>query len=199
MIDIEDISFENVLEEGFGFMTEQIEDKKEDKTQSLFPILPVRDMVMFPKIIMPITAGREKSIMLLKEAYRNNQSVGIISQKTSKKEEPSEDDLFSVGTTAQILKIIKLPDGNVTAIMKGTGRFKLKKIAEKQPFFKAEIERLKDTSTRKKEEYEALIENIKDLAVKIIELDPQMPNSAVLAIKNMENQEELLNYICGGR
>ncbi|MDR7693252.1 endopeptidase La [Riemerella anatipestifer] len=196
MIDIEELSLDGLLNENFSFVTEEIQEKAENTEQNLFPILPVRDMVMFPKIIMPITAGREKSIKLLQDAQLNNEIIGIISQKNAKEQNPTEKDLYKVGTTAKILKIIKLPDGNITAIMRGVGRFKLNKLVEKEPFLKAEIEKLNETSTKSKEEYDALIENIKELALKIIELDPQIPNSARFAITNIESQEELLNYIC---
>lgn len=195
MINIEELSFDG-LNEGFNLVSEEIQPQSEKKDQILFPILPVRDMVMFPLIIMPITAGRDKSIRLLEFAQQNNETVGILSQKNSSEQNPTEQDLYRVGTTAQILKIVKLPDGNVTAIMRGTGRFKLKQVKETSPYLLAEIERLKDASTKKKEEYEAQIENIKYLALKIIELDPQIPNSAAFAIKNIERKEELLNFIC---
>ncbi|WP_018674767.1 endopeptidase La [Riemerella columbina] len=196
MMDFDEMSLESLLDDNFSFVTEEIQPKSEKENQKLFPILPVREMVMFPLIIMPITAGRAQSIKLLQEAQQNNETIGVISQKNSKAQNPTEKDLYRIGTTAQILKIVKLPDGNITAIMRGTGRFKLKHIESSEPYLLAEIEKLKDTSARNKEEYEALIENIKTLALKIIELDPQIPNSARFAINNIDTQEELLNFIC---
>ena len=96
----------------------------------------------------------------------------------------------------KIIKIIKLPDGNISAITRGVQRFKVKNFIETEPYFTAEIEKLKDSSTKKKEEYEALIDNIKDLAIKIIEIDPNIPGAANFAIRNIEGQEDLLNFIC---
>lgn len=196
MIDIEDISFDGMLDEGFSFVTEEIHAKSEKENQNLFPILPVRDMVMFPGVIMPITAGREKSIKLLQEAQQNNETIGILSQKNSKEQNPTEKDLYRVGTTAQVLKIVKLPDGNITAIMRGVGRFKLKELVAQEPYFLAEIDKLKESQSKNREEFEAIIENIKSVAIKIVDLDPQIPNSARFAITNIENHEELLNFIC---
>lgn len=196
MIEIEDISFENFLDENFSIVTEDSPETKAEKEQNLFPILPVKNMVMFPKVVIPITAGREKSIKLLEEANKNGQLIGILSQKISNLENPTEKDLYQIGTVAKIIKIIKLPDGNMSAITRGLQRFKVKKYLKSEPYFMAEIEKLKDTSTKKKEEYEALIDNIKDLAIKIIELDPNIPGAANFAIRNIENQEDLLNFIC---
>ena len=196
MIEIEDISFENFLDENFSIVTEDSPETKAEKEQNLFPILPVKNLVMFPKVVIPITAGREKSIKLLEEANKNGQLIGILSQKISNLENPTEKDLYQIGTVAKIIKIIKLPDGNMSAITRGLQRFKVKKYLKSEPYFMAEIEKLKDTSTKKKEEYEALIDNIKDLAIKIIELDPNIPGAANFAIRNIENQEDLLNFIC---
>lgn len=202
MIELNDIDFGEILDENFTIVAEDIEltdyekDKMKNNTQTTFPILPVRNMVMFPKVVIPITAGREQSKQLLEEAQKNGDLVGIISQKNSSIESPTENDLYKVGTIAKIVKIIKLPEGNITAIMRGIERFKIKKITAQSPFFKAEITSLKDTSTRQKEEYEAILANIKDLALKIIQLDPNIPAAANFAINNMNNSEDLLNFVC---
>ena len=196
MIEIEDIAFENFLDENFSIVANEEKQTKEEKAQEIFPILPVRNMVMFPKVVIPITAGREKSIKLLEEAQKNGQLIGILSQKLSQQENPTEKDLYQIGTIAKIIKIIKLPDGNISAITRGVQRFKVKNFIETEPYFTAEIEKLKDSSTKKKEEYEALIDNIKDLAIKIIEIDPNIPGAANFAIRNIEGQEDLLNFIC---
>ncbi len=98
-------------------------------------------MVMFPKVVIPITAGREKSIKLLEEAQKNGQLIGILSQKLSQQENPTEKDLYQIGTIAKIIKIIKLPDGNISAITRGVQRFKVKNFIETKPYFTAEIEK----------------------------------------------------------
>lgn len=199
MEEFDDIDFGNILQEGFSIVTEEIDESQmdtTDKNQKLFPILPVRNMVMFPKVVIPITAGRQISKNLLESAQENNELIGIISQKNGDIENPLEKDLYTVGTIAKIIKIIKLPEGNITAITRGVGRFRIKNYVSTKPFFRAEITKLKDSNTKNKEEYEALIDNIKDLAIKIVDLDPNIPNAASFAIKNISENEDLLNFIC---
>lgn len=201
MTEFEDLNFDEMLDDAFSIVSEEINisdmmDTDENNEQTTFPILPVRNMVMFPKVILPITAGREMSIKLLEEAQRNNEYIGIITQNNSSIENPTTGDLFQVGTLAKILKIIKLPEGNITAITRGFQRFKVKEFTGTKPYFTAEITKLKDTSTKKKEEYEALLENIKDLALKIIDIDPNIPNAANFAVKNISDNEDLLNFVC---
>lgn len=201
MTDFEDIAFDEIMDDGFSIVAEDINltevmDLSKNEEQTVFPILPVRNMVMFPKVVIPITAGREMSIQLLEEAQRNNELIGILSQNNASIENPTEKDLYAVGTLAKIIKIIKLPEGNITAITRGFQRFKVKNFIESKPYFKAEITKLKDVSTKKVDEYNALLENIKDLAIKIVDLDPNIPNAANFAIKNMNDPEDLLNFIC---
>ncbi|KPH12027.1 endopeptidase La [Chryseobacterium sp. ERMR1:04] len=201
MTEFEDISLEEMISDGFDIVAEEINlsdlaETEKNSEQKIFPILPVRNMVMFPNVVIPITAGRKASIQLLEEAQVNGDFIGIVSQKNSDIEQPTEKDLYQTGTLAKIIKIIKLPEGNITAITKGFHRFKIKKIIETQPYFKAEISKLKDGKAKNQEEYEALLENVKDLALKIIELDPNIPNAANFAIKNINNNDDLLNFIC---
>ncbi|WP_415324393.1 endopeptidase La [Chryseobacterium sp. MMS23-Vi53] len=201
MTEFEDMSLEEMISDGFDIVAEEINladlaETEQNSEQKIFPILPVRNMVMFPNVVIPITAGRKTSIQLLEEAQKNGDFIGIVSQKNSDLEQPAEKDLYQIGTLAKIIKIIKLPEGNITAITKGFHRFKVKKIVETQPYFKAEITKLKDGKPKNKEEYEALLENVKDLALKIIELDPNIPNAANFAIKNINNNDDLLNFIC---
>ncbi|WP_419495258.1 endopeptidase La [Chryseobacterium bernardetii] len=201
MTEFEDISLEEMISDGFDIVTEEINlsdfgETEKNSEQKIFPILPVRNMVMFPNVVIPITAGRKTSIQLLEEAQKNGDFIGIVSQKNSDLEQPTEKDIYTTGTLAKIIKIIKLPEGNITAITKGFHRFKIKKIVENQPYFRAEITKLKDNKPKNQEEYDALLENIKDLALKIIELDPNIPNAANFAIKNINNNDDLLNFIC---
>ena len=149
MTEFEDINFDDILGDGFNIVAEEINlsdlnmDNEKSSGQNIFPILPVRNMVMFPNVVIPITAGRKTSIQLLEEAQQNGDYIGIVSQKNSDIEQPTEKDLYHTGTLAKIIKIIKLPEGNITAITKGFHRFKVKKIVESQPYFKAEISKLK--------------------------------------------------------
>ncbi len=201
MAEFEDINFDEILDENFSISATEItlsdlSDMGDASGQENFPILPVRNMVMFPKVIMPITAGREMSIKLLQQAQQNDQFIGILTQNSSSVENPTENDLYKVGTLAKILKIVKLPEGNITAITRGFQRFKIKEFTESTPYFRAEVTKLKDSGTKKKEEYDALLENIKALALKIIELDPNLPAAANFAIKNITDNDDLLNFIC---
>lgn len=202
MNDFENFDLENMLSDNFTVVAEEIPvngteaQHKSEASQQVFPILPVRNMVMFPRVIIPITAGREQSKKLIEEAQAKGQLVGILSQTDPTLENPSAKDLQKIGTLARIVKIIKLPEGNITAIVQGTERFKIKKMTSDSPYFHAEITRLKDSATKKKEEYDALLENIKALALKIIQLDPNIPNSANFAVNNMPSPEDLLNFVC---
>ncbi|SEF75727.1 ATP-dependent Lon protease [Halpernia humi] len=199
MKEFEDLDFSDILDDGFSIVAEEIDERElppNDENQTIFPILPVRNMVMFPKVVIPITAGRQISKNLLETAQSNNELIGIISQKNSDIDNPVQKDLYTVGTIAKIIKIIKLPEGNITAITRGIGRFKIKNYTATKPYFQAQITNLKDTNSRNKEEFEALIDNIKDLALKIIEIDPNIPNAATFAIRNMNHNEDLLNFIC---
>lgn len=200
MTEFEEVSFDEIISDGFNMIDEinlsDIMDVSQNEEQNIFPILPVRNMVMFPHVVIPITAGREMSIQLLEEAQKSNELIGIISQNNSTIENPTQKDLYQIGTLAKIIKIIKLPEGNVTAITRGFQRFKIKNYTEAKPYFKAEITKLKDVSSKKVEIFNALLENIKDLAIKIIDLDPNLPNAAVFAIKSITEPLDLLGFIC---
>lgn len=201
MVDFEDFDFGEMMNDNFSIVAEEIdlsetENNLQNDTQEIFPVLPVRNMVMFPKIIIPITAGRPQSKRLLEEAQKNGEFIGILSQKNFNVENPTQEDLHKIGTIAKIIKIIKLPDGNITAITRGIERFKIKSFVESKPYFKAKIEKLKESKPKDTERYEALLANIKDLALKIIQLDPNIPNAANFAINNLNNSEDLLNFIC---
>ncbi|AQX04519.1 endopeptidase La [Elizabethkingia meningoseptica] len=200
MSDKEILEIEDFLEEGFNIIEEEIKDsmdKETEKNQKIFPLLAVRNIVLFPKVIMPITAGREKSIKLLQEAHKQGKLIAVISQKNASEEDPTAASLNNVGTLGKILKIINLPEGNITAIIKGVDRCKVKKILSEEPYFTSEITKLKDTEPKKdKEEFSALIDNIKDISLRIIEIDPNIPNAANFAVKNISGEIDLLNFIC---
>lgn len=201
MNEFENLEFDNLMEGDFNIVADEVEfsdadDKKNSKSQAEFAILPVRNMVMFPKVVIPITAGREQSKRLLEEAHRNGDIIGIVTQKNGMLESPSVNDLNTIGTLARIIKIITLPEGNITAITRGVQRFKIKDFVSTTPYYKAKLQLLKDSSTRNKDEFEALLDNIKELAHKIIQLDPNIPNAANFAINNLNDHEDLLNFIC---
>lgn len=200
----EDFDLEHILEQGFNVVAEEIDlaqeeaEAKKNEEQTLFPILPVRNMVMFPNVIVPITAGRKQSKQLLKEAQKEGRLIGILSQINSDVETPTKKDLYAIGTLGRILKIINLPEGNITAIVKGVKRFKLKKIINETPYLEAEIVEQTEVqpSAKEKDEYEAIVANIKSLSQKIVRLDPDMPNAANIAISNISDNGDLLSFIC---
>ena len=198
MIEFEEIPLDNLIDNGFSIVTEEISDNlnEQPKEQETYPILPVKNTVVFPKVILPITAGRNKSIKLLQEAYQNKEYIGIVSQKNPNIESLNVKDLNLIGTISKIIKIIELPNGNITAITRGIHRFKIKNYTTVEPYFRAEINKLRDSSPKNKEVFQALIDNIKDLTIKIIELNPSIPNAANFALKNINKEEDLLNFIC---
>ncbi len=198
MIEFEELPLDNLIDDGFSIVTEEISDNlnEQPKEQETYPILPVKNTVVFPKVILPITAGRNKSIKLLQEAYKNKEYIGIISQKNPNIETLNVKDLNFIGTISKIIKIIELPNGNITAITRGIHRFKIKDYTTVEPYFRAEINKLRDSSPKNKEVFQALMDNIKDLTIKIIELNPSVPNAVNFALKNINKEEDLLNFIC---
>lgn len=186
------------MEDGFSLVSQEIDTReaaKGNKKQTEYPLLAVRNMVMFPEVVIPITAGRKSSIQLLEEAQRQGNLIGILSQNNPSKEEPKEEDLYRVGTLAKILKMITLPEGNVTAIVKGLGKFKIKKITSSDAYLTAEISRIKDTPAQDMDEFEAIIQNIREISDKIIDLDPSIPSAASFALKNISGPVDLLNFV----
>ncbi len=201
MSDFEDINFDDIADDGFSIITEEINisdfmETNENDLQTNFPILAVRNMVMFPSVVIPITAGRKNSIKLLEDAQAKGEFIGILSQRNSTEENPTEKDVYDIGTLAKIIKIIKLPEGNVTAITKGFGRFKIKEFTQTKPYFKATLAKLKDTAPKNKKEFEALIDNIRNLSKQIVAKDSSIPDAASFAINNITDNVDLLNFIC---
>ena len=159
-------------------------------------ILPLRNTVLFPGVVIPITAGRDKSIKLLKEAYKNKEVIGVTSQKDTKIDEPKAGDLSEVGTVAKIHKMIKMPDGNTTVILQGLRRFKITEVTTENPYFKAKIELLKEARPiDEDDEYNAIIDSIKDVSIRIIKNNPNMPSEASFAINTIESPTFLVNFV----
>lgn len=159
-------------------------------------ILPVRNVVLFPGVVIPITAGRKKSIKLLKDAYSTDKIIGVLTQKYFNTENPKEPELYYIGTVAKILKFLKMPDGNTTVILQGKSRFKVIKMIQSYPYFKAEIRYLKDKKPEKKDkEYIALIYSIKEIAIKILQDNTNIPSESSFAIRNIESKSFLLNFV----
>jgi ATP-dependent Lon protease len=173
---------------------EEEEMNKEILPESL-PILPLRNTVLFPGVVIPITVGRDKSINLIKDAYKGDRSVGVVAQLDADIEDPAFTDLFKVGTVAHIMKMLRMPDGSTTVIIQGKKRFRLEECLQAEPYFKAKISSFAEMPFDLDENNAALISSIKDSANQIIHLSPHIPSDANLALKNIESPSFLLNFI----
>ncbi len=178
-------------------MSDEDEDKisKED-TPDVMSILPLRNTVLFPGVIIPITIGRDRSVKLIKDAENGKNSIGVVSQKEFDTERPELKDLNEVGTVAQILKMLKMPDGNITAVIQGRKRFKIEEMVQNDPYYKARITDLKEIKPEKNDqEFSALVSSVKDLALRIIDESPNIPAEAAIAIKNIKNTSFIINFV----
>lgn len=159
-------------------------------------ILPLRNMVLFPGVVIPITAGRSKSIQLIQDSYSSNKIIGVLTQKEFNIENPKEKDLYLIGTIARIVKLLKMPDGSTMVILQGKNRFKIKSFMQHSPYFKAEIIILKELNPPSEDkEYLALIESIRELSIKVIQENPNLPSEALFAIRNIESPSFLVNFV----
>jgi ATP-dependent Lon protease len=160
------------------------------------PILPLRNTVLFPGVVIPISVGREKSLKLVRDVYNNKGMLGAASQVDLSVEEPHFEDINKIGTVAQIIKILEMPDGTTTVILQGKKRFELEEIISEEPFHIGRIKTIKDNRPEVEDnEYKALVSSVKDIAIKVIKLSPQIPNEASFAIKNIEGSSFLINFI----
>ncbi len=158
-------------------------------------ILPLRNTVLFPGVVIPITVGRDKSIKAVSESYKGDKMVGVVSQKDSQVEEPTPADLQAIGTIAKIVKLIKMPDGGTTIIIQGKKRFQLDSITTDEPYFKAKYHILEDIPIKNEAEIQAMIGSIKDLAGQIIQLSPNIPSEASILLRNIENPSFLIHFV----
>lgn len=161
------------------------------------PILALRNTVLFPGVVLPITVGRDKSVKLVKSLTKKTKFLGAVSQMDAKIEDPETKDLFNMGTIARVLKVLEMPDGSTSVILQGLHRFQVLEYVATEPYFMASIKALVDNHTNESnKELEALISSVKDFAIKIINLSPNMPQEAAFAIKNIDNHYFLINFIC---
>jgi len=177
-----------------------IADEEEDslgKTNvpDVLPILPLRNTVLFPGVVIPITVGRDKSIKLIQDVYKKNKILGAVSQLDANVEDPILDDIYKVGTAAQILKILEMPDGSTSVIIQGKKRFKIEDLLTDKPYHVAKISPLEDSFDEPREEAEAVAATLKDLAIKIIKLSSNIPTEATFAVKNIESPSFLINFL----
>src|SRR5215217_7563856 len=141
-------------------------------------LLPLRNTVLFPGVVLPITVGRDKSIKAVTDAYKTDKLIGVVAQKDSTVEDPTVSDLEDIGTVARIVKLIKMPDGGTTVIIQGKSRFCIDSLIGEEPYFKANIHLIVDEDAPKDPDFEAYVSNIKDLATEIIQLSPNIPTEA---------------------
>lgn len=176
-----------------------LEEDEEAKQGEVFPdtipILPLKNTVLFPGIVTPITVGRDKSIRAVQKAYEENRYIGVLSQRDVKIEAPASHDLFRVGTIARILKLLRMPDGSTTAILQGRKRFQLISMVSEEPYMLGNISTLEYAPVKNKLEFRALVSSVRDAARQIIELSPQIPSEAVVMLRNISNDNFLLNFI----
>lgn len=164
---------------------------------AIVPLLPLRNSVLFPGVIIPITVGRKKSIKLIRDAYKGNKLVGAVAQKDMETDDPLLNDLYKVGTVAKIIKILEMPDGATSVIIQGKKRFAVNELIAEEPYLQASVNGLEDLMPKKRgNQYEALIGSLKDLSLKIINLSTNIPPEASFAVKNIESSTFLVNFIC---
>ena len=160
------------------------------------PILPLRNTVLFPGVVIPITAGRDTSIKLINDANKGGKVIGVVAQKDESVENPSAQDIYKTGTVARILKVLKMPDGNTTVIIQGKKRFMVNEVISEKPYLTATISDLAETKPdASNEEFTAIIDSIKDLSLEIIKESPNIPTEATFAIKNIESNSFLVNFV----
>ena len=171
------------------------EDQNEIEIPAEIALLPLRNTVLFPGVVLPITVGRDKSIKAVNDAYRTDKLIGVVAQKDSNVEDPAVTDLENVGTVAKIVKLIKMPDGGTTIIIQGKSRFLIEAIIEEDPYFKAKIKKLEEEESPKDVDFDAYIANIKDLAADIVQLSPNIPTEASIILRNIENPAFLIHFV----
>ncbi len=191
---------DNVMDEDTEFIpllsTEDEDQMNSEKVPEELSILPLRNTVLFPGVVIPITVGRDKSINLIKDAYKGDKIIGVVAQKNDSVEDPNVEDLNTIGTVAQIIKMLRMPDGNTTVIIQGKKRFELKEIKQTQPYLKAAITAFAETRPKKDDkEFDALVSSLKDLALQIVKQSPHIPSEAGFALKNIESPSFLINFI----
>jgi ATP-dependent Lon protease len=175
--------------------SEDEEEMNNEELPDVMPILPLRNTVLFPGVVIPITVGRDKSIKLIRDANKGSRMIGVVSQQDVGIEDPTFSQLNKVGTIALIIKMLQMPDGNTTVIIQGKKRFYLKEEVQSEPYIKATVEPFHEIKTKEDKEFKAMVSSIKDMAMNIIQLSPNIPSEAGIAIRNIESTSFLINFI----
>ena len=184
------------FEQAIPLMSEEEEKElSEMEIPDNLPILPLKNTVLFPGVVVPITVGRDRSLAMVKEAYENDKIIGVVTQKNEEDEDPDAGDLYEVGTVAQILKLIKMPDGSKSIVIQGKTLFKVEEFTQKDPYFKARVDAYPQEMDLSGVELDASIRSVKETASKIVNLSPNIPSEASVAIENISSPVFLLNFI----
>jgi ATP-dependent Lon protease len=182
--------------EFFPLMSSEDEaEMNNEQVPDVLPILPLRNTVLFPGVVIPITVGRDKSIKLIRDANKGDRMIGVVSQQDVGIEDPTFNQLNKIGTVAVIIKMLQMPDGNTTVILQGKKRFVLNEEVQSEPYIKATINPFKEIKAKEDKEFKAMISSIKDMAMNIIQLSPNIPSEAGIAIRNIESTSFLINFI----
>jgi len=173
---------------------EEVEMSNADIPETL-PILALRNTVLFPGVVLPITVGRDTSLQLVREAFEHDRLIGVVAQRESEVEDPTPSDLYDVAAVAEILKLIKMPDGSKSIVIQGKRRIQIGEYTQHEPYFRAQVEAVQDESPGEDLEIQALIHSIKELAVQIVNKSPNLPSEAAEAIENIESPTFLIHFI----
>ena len=199
LVSIDRMSLQDLHDEADLIPLMSAEDEEEMQREDLpetLPILPLRNTVLFPGVVVPITAGRDTSIKLINETNKGNKVIGVVSQKDEDEENPGIDDINTIGTVARILRVLKMPDGNTTVIIQGKKRFEVAEVMTTEPYMTATVREVAEARpAEKNKEFDAIIDSIKELALKIIKDSPNIPSEASFAIKNIESNSFLINFV----
>lgn len=197
---LDKLPFDPLIDEDTDFIpllsSEDEDNMHSEKVPETLSILPLRNTVLFPGVVIPITVGRDKSINLIKDAYKGDRTIGVVAQRNDTVEDPQPEELYSVGTVAQILKMLRMPDGNTTVIIQGKKRFRIKEFTQSDPYYKATTEKFDESRPDKDDqEFQAIVSSLKDTALQIIQKSQHIPTEAGFALNNIESQNFMVNFI----
>lgn len=198
--DFKALSFRDSIDEDSDFIpllsAEDEDNMRNEKIPDILPILPLRNTVLFPGVVIPITVGRDKSIQLIRDYNKGDKTIGVVAQKSDETEEPTAEDLHEIGTVAHIIKMLRMPDGNTTIIIQGKKRFKILEYTQSEPYHKARVEAFDEIHPLKTDkEFLAIIQNLKETSTQIVKISPNIPSDAGFAINNIESPTFLVNFI----
>jgi ATP-dependent Lon protease len=190
------ISDDNESQDYISLLSQEEEDEmNKEKIADILPILPLRNTVLFPGVVIPITVGRERSIKLIKDANKGDKTIGVVAQMNAHTEDPAFDQLYKTGTVARIIKMLRMPDGSTTVIIQGKRRFQLNECISTEPYIRATVIPIEEDKPASNKQIDALISSVKDSSLQIIDLSPHIPTEASMAIKNIDSPSFLLNFI----